>query len=330
MELASRLMLRMKEEDKEDVFGRRRRREPKVCSDGHLSFYKKALYGWKRMVTLMSLVTMGNLCELMLDKMSIIRTRKAQELLDRHRALTGQIAIPEGFSAKPTKKKIVNVPKAKGKALPRSKTVVATCQIENCEHKIMKDGGGSGSVESETKYWMTCQTCGGRWARVYGPDEGPQIQTAVHPILETPPRPALDMTPLWGTPVLTVERSPYGLPSSPSTWNQQLMQQVAATGSPTPSDWTMAMMSGDGSQAAAEAEMIPCFPDNSGVTPEFEQVTQVMEVFPHAAETLITKMYVDARAKYGRDHEAATKVILSQAADDAEAAMVMSVCNRLR
>ena len=247
--------------------------------------------------------------------------------MDHHRVLTGQIAIPGGFSAKPTKKKVVNVPTAKGKALSRSKTVVAQCQVENCEHPILKNGGGSGYVESETKYWMTCQKCGGRWARVYGPDEAPIIETATHPILETPPRPALDMTPLWGTPVLTVERNPYGLPSSPSIWNQQLMQQVAATGSPTPSDWTMAMMSGDGSQAAAEAEMIPCFPDN--MNPEFEQAVQLVPEFPHSEESLITEMYLEARTKHGHDHKQATMAILSQAANDEEAAKVMGVCNRL-
>ena len=313
----------MKEEDKEDVLGRRRRREPKVCSDGHLSFYQKVLYSWKRMVTLMSLVTMGNLCELMLDKMSIIRTRKAQELLDRHRALTGQIAIPEGFSAKPTKTKVVNKPTAKGKALSRSKTVVAQCQVENCDHPTLKHGGGSGYLESETKYWMTCQKCGGRWARVFGPEDGPITETAT-PTLNLPPRPNLDMTPLWGTPMTPV---PYGVPTSASTWTQRLIQHVAATESPASSDWTMAMMSGDGSQANAEAEMIPCFPDNEN--PQFEQAVQLIPEFPHSEESLITEMYLEARTKHGHDHKQATMAILSQAANDEEAAKVMGVCNRL-
>ena len=105
------------------------------------------------------------------------------------------------------------------------------------------------------------------------------------------------------------------------------MQQVAATGSPTPSDWTMAMMSGDGSQAAAEAEMIPCFPDN--VNPEFEQAVQLVPEFPHSEESLITEMYLEARTKHGHDHKQATMAILSQAANDEEAAKVMGVCNRL-
>ena len=105
------------------------------------------------------------------------------------------------------------------------------------------------------------------------------------------------------------------------------MQHIAATGSTTPSDWTMAMMSGDGSQAAAEAEMIPCFPDN--VNPEFEQAVQLVPEFPHSEESLITEMYLEARNKYGQDHKQATMSILSQAANQEEANKVIGVCNRL-
>ena len=62
----------------------------------------------------------------------------------------------------------------------------------------------------------------------------------------------------------------------------------------------------------------------------FDDAVQVMEVFPETAETLITKMYTEARAKYGHDHETAQKAILSQAQDQAEADMVISVCSRLQ
>jgi len=85
------------------------------------------------------------------------------------RVREGGSGTTHGKSAMERPHTIPGIQWTRGRRLADSKMKgTKTHHPDNCTHPVgqMVNGGGAGSVEKGTKYWMTCKQCHGRWERV--------------------------------------------------------------------------------------------------------------------------------------------------------------------